>query len=55
MNLISCENCGVVLDLSRIEMPEIEDEDWVVNRDYVPTIMCPCCQSRILYSNGRMA
>jgi len=27
MNLISCENCGVVLDLSRIEMPDIWDEE----------------------------
>jgi len=63
MNLISCENCGVVLDLSRIEMPDIEDEDRNVNteiaawvdRDYVPTIVCPCCKGRILYSNRRRA
>jgi len=63
MNLISCENCGVVLDLSRIEKPDIEDEDGGVNRDvaawvcgdFVPTIVCPCCQGSILYSNGRRA
>jgi len=63
MNLISCENCGVVLDLSRIEKPDIVDEDGNINteiaawvaRDYVPTIVCPCCRDRILYFNGRRA
>ena len=47
MNLISCENCGVVLDLSRIEKPDIEDEDGGVNRDVAAwvcgTLYRPSC------------
>lgn len=63
MDLISCESCGVVLDLTRIPMPDIEDETGSVitniaawnGSDWVPTIKCPVCGCRILYSNGRRA
>jgi hypothetical protein len=65
MNLISCGACGVVLDLSRITPPEIwkddkEEEGSVINHDnafwdggdYVPTMHCPSCKSRIIVSTG---
>jgi predicted Zn-ribbon and HTH transcriptional regulator len=64
MNLISCENCGVVLDKDRIKEPDMyddHDEDgtsinkdravWY-NRDYVPAIQCPVCKVQIVYDNG---
>jgi DNA-directed RNA polymerase subunit RPC12/RpoP len=67
MNLISCENCGSVLDKKRIKVP---DSFWIENDEddldcevdlriaawdgdsYVPTIECPCCKTRIFYDCG---
>jgi hypothetical protein len=52
MNLVSCEGCGIVVDLNRRSFDqEIYDQDGSVidgkaawNGDrYVPTIPCPVC------------
>lgn len=53
MNLISCDHprCGVVLDLDKIDIPEIyNDDDCVIEdnaywsgSDYLPKIKCPAC------------
>lgn len=59
MNLNSCDSCGVVVDLDKIEFPsEIYDDvtdsidhskaDWSERRrDYVPFVPCPVCKARL--------
>ena len=64
MNLTSCGNCGIVLDRDRIPEPDIWDEEdgsvksgvaaWDGD-DWVPTIECPACSSRILYRDGNIS
>lgn len=61
MKLISCEACGTVLDLDRIEEPKaIEYLDteklsehcvWE-SGGYVPAIKCPVCENKISYYTG---
>lgn len=61
MNLISCEECGVLIDTRRIPKPQIYSEDdlsvmtseaiWDGD-DWVPAIKCPCCKAMIAYSTG---
>jgi hypothetical protein len=57
MRLKSCTNCGIVLDLTYIELPEVCNADgsidhgnaiWsnVVNK-FVPIIFCPVCKKEI--------
>ena len=55
MNITSCDNCGVVLDLDKIAMPSLFDEEtgsvtdtavWDGDK-YVPTIPCPVCNTRM--------
>lgn len=62
MNLISCSNCAVVLDRGCILEPGTRDEEgialdsaWWNGDEYVPTIECPVCKSKILYEDGSIA
>ena len=59
MKLISCETCGIVLDLDKVEFPEnYWDEDGSIDTNkaiwdsrtmsHVPFIRCPVCQSEII-------
>jgi len=56
MNLISCANCGVVLDKNRLVFPDIYDDDGCVVRGlaewtgdkYVAVVSCPVCKGSIL-------
>lgn len=55
MNLISCEECGVVIDKDRYVEPEIFGEDGTVNmetaiwegNDFIPVIKCPVCKNKV--------
>lgn len=63
MNIISCEGCGVVLDLGRINAPNMEDKDGNINNEtaswrnsnYEPKIACPVCKTKIFYIDGNKA
>lgn len=58
MNLISCDNCGVVLDVGKLDFPvfdpyDLRDVDelfaWDKDRgEWVPTVHCPVCDEKIL-------
>ena len=57
MNLISCNECGVVLDKDRITKPNVFTPDieyiqgnsvWDGDK-YVSVITCPVCKSKIRY------
>jgi hypothetical protein len=55
MNLISCDNCGVVLDAHKLNFPTLSFEQdpnimaWDYDRRvWVPTVSCPVCESKIL-------
>lgn len=57
MNLISCDNCGVVLDKNKLKFPEdISDDEGIVGSHlavwtgdkYVAYVNCPLCNSPIL-------
>ena len=57
MHLISCDNCGVVLDAKKCKFPEdIADENGEINLNlaeydgytYVAKIPCPVCKASIL-------
>ena len=59
MNLISCQYCGVVIDVDRIEEPDIWDDDnevidknciWIYCVGFESAINCPCCDEKITYS-----
>lgn len=64
MNLISCENCGCVIDKKRITIVPVEDyeynrsgrtEDWVYIDDmgiFIKKIQCPACKNKISPENG---
>lgn len=57
MNLISCDNCGVVLDAGKLEYPQGLDpsdpfdvDKMVWNSDrrgWVPAVPCPVCEAKI--------
>lgn len=56
MNLRSCDNCGVVIDLSKRKFPEdIMREDYSIDErlgvwdgnKWVGYIECPVCKNRI--------
>jgi hypothetical protein len=61
MNIISCENCGVVLDKNRLRFPDdiyrdgsIDDQKAAWDGDnWVAKVICPVCGSDILESNDR--
>jgi hypothetical protein len=57
MNLRSCNNCGVVLDLDALHFPKlIHYPDMTINNNlaawdgdrYVPKVDCPVCHHEIL-------
>ena len=56
MNLISCDNCGVVIDTSKRPFPtKITDSEGCIDQsvsewdgdDWVPVIKCPVCNNKI--------
>lgn len=60
MNLMSCDNCGVVLDARKLEFPaEIYDYGGSVDLskaawdgdDFVAKVACPVCGDDILKPN----
>lgn len=57
MDLISCDNCGVVLDRKKLNFPtDLYNVDRDIDLDkafwdgdnYVAKILCPVCKSAIL-------
>jgi len=56
MNLVSCDECGVVIDRDKIIFPEVydhdsqeliyEDAEWN-GEDYVAVVPCPVCKGNI--------
>ena len=62
MKLISCENCGVILDGDRLLFPhEIHRSDGSINPDnavwtgddYVAKVDCPVCETPITEESPR--
>jgi len=56
MNLISCKQCGVVLDKDQLEFPDIEDDNgdyidglWMWDHDlgFFSKLPCPVCKGDI--------
>lgn len=60
MYLISCGNCGSVIDINRISKPNIIAEDDTIdmnvavwhNKEFCPVFKCPVCSCKILYKTG---
>ena len=59
MNLISCENCAVILDKEHLHFPhDLYGDDGSIDtekaawdgEDYVPKVECPVCEYDILDS-----
>jgi len=57
MNIISCDNCGVMLDADKLDFPEdVWEYDGSVNPDLAdwdegvlyPKTLCPVCQEYVL-------
>ena len=64
MNIVSCDNCGVLFDKSKLNFPsnfwdcdEQTGEDFVIKsagtwsvqyQTYVPYVNCPVCGEKIL-------
>jgi len=56
MNLISCSNCGVVLDKDKLNFPNIHDGEGVTEgavwcdsaENFSSFIYCPVCKEHIL-------
>lgn len=54
MNLVSCKNCGVVLDADWINIELFEDDEgdivrdgiWLGN-DFYPKFYCPVCKNEV--------
>lgn len=55
MRLISCDNCGIVLDDDKVKWPEMWDDEgefiegsgqWDGDR-FVPVMPCPVCKEEI--------
>jgi hypothetical protein len=57
MKLITCYNCGIVLNLDAIEIPDIVNDDGTIDKDnaiwnsikckFLPIIFCPVCKNEI--------
>lgn len=59
MKLYSCDNCGTVLDLDKINVPDLDYYRYLESipsnkfewdsytDDYLPIITCPSCKERI--------
>jgi hypothetical protein len=62
MNLISCDNCGVVLDVDKIEQLPMHDDEGnfikeniaIENLKYFPAIMCPICKNKYIDPRGEI-
>lgn len=63
MNLKSCDECGVVLDLSKMNfitiMPDENEADYMQNIEwgsncYYPVLPCPVCKSDIVNEEVRL-
>ena len=58
MNLISCNECGVVLDKNKLSFPDVEDDGSPIDntkaawdgRSIVAKVDCPVCKSDVLES-----
>lgn len=58
MNLKSCDDCGVVIDIEKVSFPyNIQDEDGYIEENsawngdkFVAKIKCPVCNNDILES-----
>ena len=56
MNLLSCNNCGTVLDKNKLPFPlDIENEEGVDDNkagwdgeDFVAKVRCPVCKNYML-------
>lgn len=57
MNLVSCNDCGIVLNKDKLSFPEdIHHEDGTIDtklatwngNDFVAFVLCPVCDARIL-------
>lgn len=56
VHLISCDECGVVLDLDKLTVPNIFLEDGCIDTNvamwdgehHAPTVQCPVCNSKIM-------
>lgn len=59
MKLISCKECGIVLNLDRLEFPknwwnedgEVDTSKAIWDSDtmsYVPYVRCPVCNSEVI-------
>ena len=61
MNLVSCENCGVVLDRDNLIFPirptikedgSLDDSNFIWDRHsdsgWIPAVPCPVCKGLIL-------
>lgn len=62
MNILSCDGCGIVLDLNKVAIPDIHNKDdsgydsevAMYDSDrgrYVPGIKCPVCGTKTAYTN----
>lgn len=58
MQLISCPECAVVLDITHVHIGRQYKDDGTISDEwewnggeYVPAIPCPVCQHRIQFSD----
>lgn len=56
MNIISCDNCGVLLDKSKIKIPEVGyDQEYSTSdfkwdgEQWCPLVTCPVCENLIIF------
>ena len=61
MRIISCDNCGVVIDGDKVKWPEMYDDEgeliegtaeWDGDR-FVPVVPCPVCKEEIAEEGGK--
>lgn len=56
MEIKSCDNCGVLLDVKKLNFPNIYDKEGNIDNKkaewdgagFVPFVYCPVCKSKIL-------
>ena len=58
MNLKSCERCGVVLDLSKMNFATTIDKEtrseWMGSNNFSPILPCPVCKADIVNKDIRL-
>jgi hypothetical protein len=57
MHLISCDGCAILLDANKLNWPDIESTDGLIeaennraiwfNDRFVPVVLCPVCGEKI--------